>query len=73
MILAAMTLAAHWVAWPPELRQKGVAIGAGVREHLIIFLPDGDCRRMRVFSGNYGDIDKAREFIWRSKFCQHDH
>lgn len=74
MKLAIIALAAaHWVAWP-GLAQKGVSIGHGADEHLILFLPDGDCRRMIVHTSPhmqtfYSDRDKARAFLWRSKLC----
>lgn len=55
----------------PGVIQKGVSIGTPrVDEHLILFFPDGTCGRMRVFSGHYGDLDKARAFLWKSGLCR---
>lgn len=64
-------LGAHWQYWGPNVTRKAISIGIPRKdEHVMLYFPYGDCRQMRVFSGHYGDLDKAREFLWKSKLCQ---
>lgn len=69
-MIIALAMAAHWVAWKPELIQMGVALGAGADEHLIAFIPAEGCGAgVKIYDGKYGDLDKATAFLARSKVC----
>lgn len=69
-MIAALVLAAHWVAWDPDLIQMGVAFGRATEEHLIAMIPPEGCSDgMRIYSGRFGEFDVAMDFIAASKVC----
>jgi hypothetical protein len=70
MILPMLLLAAHWVAWSPEVVQMGVSIGTKQEEHLILMVPREGCSAgMKIHDGQYGDFEKAVKLIEHSKVC----
>jgi hypothetical protein len=69
MILAA-ALTAQWILWGQHDVQVGVTMGKGLDIHLLAMVPDEGCAGgMRVYTGAYGEMDKAIALVEHSKVC----
>lgn len=71
MIIAAVAIALHWVAWPLNVVQMGVATGEGNQERLLAMVPAEGCGAgIKFYTGHYGEMEHAVAFIEKSKVCQ---
>lgn len=70
MILAVVA-SAFWIMWQPHDVQIGVAAGPRSNPHLILLVPPEGCAAgMKIYSGQYGDLEAATNLLAESKVCQ---
>lgn len=74
-LVASVTAKAHWVDWSAPglvVTQSAIALGIPHKdEHVIFFFPTNNCKDgMKVYAAQYGDEEKAEEFLIDSKFCK---
>lgn len=77
MIFAALALSAAlsdpvgWINWKPQGDQVGVVVGDSNEGRLILWIPPQGCSGgMKVYSGKYGDFDKAVALLKTSHICR---
>lgn len=75
LLAAAFAIGAHFVDWSAPglvVTQTGIATGTPRKdERLILFFKTGDCRDgMMVYTGRYGDYEKAESLLLKSHICK---
>lgn len=70
MILAT-AIAAHFIFYKADNRdQIAIGVGKGATEHVLFLIPDEGCGNgMKVFQGNWGDLDAVTDLLAYSNVC----
>ncbi len=69
-MIPAIILAAFWVMWTPDDVQIGIADGPKNDGHLMMLIPAEGCSAgVKVYTGRYGDMDRAVAKLANSKVC----